>query len=136
MGRHELREQVFKLLFRVEFNSPEEMPEQVKLFFEDGEPSYEERDAEYITDKFHKIQEKIPQIDQLINEHTEGWDTARMGKVELTVLRIAVYEILWDEEIPAGVAIDEAVRIAKTYGQESSGGFVNAILAKFVKPGE
>ena len=128
MGRHELREQVFKLLFRVEFNSPEEMPEQVKLFFEDGEPSYEERDAE--------IQEKIPQIDQLINEHTEGWDTARMGKVELTVLRIAAYEILWDEEIPAGVAIDEAVRIAKTYGQESSGGFVNAILAKFVKPGE
>ena len=56
-----------------------------------------------------------------------------MGKVELTVLRLAVYEMRFDEDIPEGVAIDEAVEIAKEYGQESSGGFVNAILAKIVK---
>lgn len=136
MKRHEQREQIFKLLFRVEFNSPEDMPEQIRLFLEDKETIVYEKDAAYISDKFQKIQEKIPEIDRLINEHTEGWDTTRMGKVELTVLRLSAYEILFDEDIPDSVAINEAVEIAKTYGQESSGGFVNAILAKIVKLGE
>lgn len=136
MGRHELREQVFRLLFRIEFNSIEEMPEQVKLFFEDSEINISEKDAVYIGGKYRRIQEKISEIDKLINDNTENWDTTRIGKVELTVLRLAVYEILFDDDIPTGVAIDEAVEIAKTYGQESSGGFVNAILSKIVKLGD
>ena len=136
MGRHELREQVFRLLFRIEFNSIEEMPEQVKLFFEDSEINISEKDAVYIGEKYRRIQEKISEIDKLINDNTENWDTKRIGKVELTVLRLAVYEILFDDDIPTGVAIDEAVEIAKTYGQESSGGFVNAILSKIVKLGD
>uniref|UniRef100_UPI004056C19C transcription antitermination factor NusB n=1 Tax=Acetatifactor sp. TaxID=1872090 RepID=UPI004056C19C len=136
MGRREQREQIFKLLFRVEFNSAEEMPEQVKLFLEDNETVVYEKDAAYISEKFEKIQEKIPEIDKLINDHTEGWDTARMGKVELTILRLAVYEICFDEEVPNSVAINEAVEIAKAYGQENAGGFVNAILAKIVKLGD
>ena len=133
MGRHEQREQLFKLLFRVEFNSPEEMPEQVKLFFQDDEIEYTEKVMESIQTKYALIQEKMPEIDAQLNEKAEGWNTERMGKVELTVLRIAVYEILFDEEIPHMVAINEAVEIAKQYGQAASGGFVNAILAKFVK---
>lgn len=136
MGRHEQREQVFKLLFRVEFNSPEDMPEQVRLFLEDTETIVHEKDAVYISERYEKIQEKIPEIDKLINEHTTGWDTTRMGKVELTVLRVAVYEIVFDEDIPNSVAINEAIEIAKTYGQENSGAFVNAILAKFIKSGD
>ncbi len=136
MGRREQREQIFKLLFRVEFNSPEEMPEQVKLFLEDRETVVYEKDAVYISERFEKVQEKIPEIDKLINENTEGWDTTRMGKVELTILRLAVYEIRFDEDIPDSVAINEAVEIAKAYGQENSGGFVNAILAKIVKLGD
>jgi len=133
MGRHEQREQVFKLLFRVEFNSPEDMPEQTKLFIEDNEEVTYQKDADYIEDRFGKIQEKLPDIDKYINDNTEGWDTTRMGKVELTVLRLAVYEIVFDKEIPNSVAINEAVEIAKKYGQETSGGFVNAILAKIAK---
>lgn len=132
MGRHEQREQLFKLLFRVEFNSPEEMPEQVKLFFQDDEIEYTEKVMEAISTKYGLIQEKLPEIDVMLNEKAEGWNTERMGKVELTVLRIAVYEILFDEDIPATVAINEAVEIAKQYGQAASGGFVNAVLAKFV----
>lgn len=69
----------------------------------------------------------------MLNEKAEGWNTGRMGKVELTLLRLGIYEILFDETVPAGVAINEAVELAKKYGQETSGGFVNAILAKFVK---
>lgn len=136
MGRREQREQIFKLLFRVEFNSPEEMPDQIKLFLEDREAVVYEKDAVYISERFGKIQEKLPEIDVLINANTEGWDTTRMGKVELTVLRLAVYELRFDEDIPDSVAINEAVEIAKIYGQENSGGFVNAILGKIVKLGD
>lgn len=132
MGRHEQREQLFKLLFRVEFNSPAEMPEQIKLFFQDDETEYTEKTMEAIESRFSAIQEKLPEIDGLLNEKAEGWNTERMGKVELTVLRIAVYEIMFDEEIPNTVAINEAIEISKKYGQAASGGFVNAVLAKFV----
>lgn len=136
MGRHEQREQLFMLLFRVEFNSPEEMPEQVKLFFEDEERSGIGEAAQQITEKYRQIQDKLPEIDRLLNEKTEKWNTKRIGKVELTVLRVALYEMLFDEDIPQGVAIDEAVTIAKKYGQNSSGAFVNGILAKFAKQGD
>ena len=100
MGRHEQREQVFKLLFRVEFNLPEDMPEQVRLFTEDNEEVPLQKDADYIQERFAKILEKLPEIDKLLNEHAEGWNTQRMGKVELTVLRLAIYEIVFDEDCP------------------------------------
>ncbi len=132
MRRHEQREQLFKLLFRVEFNSMDDMPEQVKLFFQDDETEYTESVMESIKEKYNRIQAKLPEIDEMLNEKAQGWNTERMGKVELAVLRIAVYEILFEEDIPNTVAINEAIEIAKKYGQETSGGFVNAILAKFV----
>ncbi len=130
MSRRELREQIFKLLFRVEFNSAEDMPEQEKLFFED-EDAAQDKDADYIQTKFQKISEKLPEIDALLNEKTEKWDTARMSKVDLTILRLAVYEILFDESVPTGVAINEAVELAKKFGQDASPSFVNGVLAKF-----
>ena len=136
MGRHEQREQVFMLLVRVEFHTPEEMPRQERLFFEDNETVTREKDAAYIEAKEKAVREKISEIDQIIDKNTEGWDTTRMGKVELTILRLAVYEMLFDEDVPKGVAIDEAVEIAKKFGQDNSGGFVNAILAKISKLGD
>ena len=130
MSRRELREQIFKLLFRVEFNSLEDMSEQERLFFEDEDAAKDE-DAGYISDKYHKIQQKLSEIDRQLNEKTEGWDTTRMSKVDLTILRLAVYEINYDDSVPTGVAINEAVELAKKFGQDASSGFVNGILAKF-----
>lgn len=130
MSRRELREQIFKLLFRVEFNTIEEMPEQEQLFFEE-EDAPKDEDAIYISDKYHKIFEKLPEIDSQLNEKAQGWNTSRMGKVDLTILRLAVYEICYDEDVPAGVAINEAVELAKKFGQDASFGFVNGVLAKF-----
>ena len=95
MSRRELREQIFKLLFRVEFNSMEEMPEQEQLFFEEEDTAKEE-DAAYVSEKYNKITEKLTKIDALLNEKAEGWDTTRMSKVDLTILRLAVYEIMYD----------------------------------------
>ncbi len=141
MKKHEQREQVFKLLFRIEFNNQEDMPKQVELFLDgfgalEDEKEMKAEEAESVSMRYQLIQEKLPEIDALINENTEGWDTTRMGKVELTVLRLAVYEIRYDEEVPDSVAINEAVEIAKTYGQDGSGAFVNAILSKIVKLGD
>ena len=133
MGRRELREQIFKLLFRIEFNKPEEMEEQEKLFFEDDGKVFSENDQEYITQKYGNIVLKKSEIDTMINEIAEGWKTERMGKVDLTILRLAVYEIRFDEDVPTSVAINEAVELAKKYGQDGSPSFVNGILAKFAK---
>ena len=137
MGRRELREQIFLLLFRVEFNDPSEMPAQLQMFFEtdnyeDEAVKWTEKDTTYIKDKYNRIMECLPELDKALNEKSENWDISRMGKVELTILRLAAYEILKDEDVPASVAIKEAVEIAKKFGQDGSGAFVNAILAKFV----
>ena len=131
MSRRELREQIFKLLFRVEFNSLEDMSEQEKLFFEDEDTAKDDEDAGYISDKYRKIQQKLSEIDSQLNDKAEGWDTTRMSKVDLTILRLAVYEINYDDSVPTGVAINEAVLLAKKFGQDASSGFVNGILAKF-----
>ena len=133
MGRREQREQIFKLLFRVEFNKKEEMPEQLQLFFEEAEKPVSEEDRLYISDKYEKIMDKLSQIDELLNEKAQKWSTDRMGKVELTILRLAVYEIRYDEDIPTSVAINEAVELAKKFGQKGSGSFVNGILARFAE---
>ena len=130
MSRRELREQLFKLLFRIEFNAEEEMPQQEEFFLEEEE-IVRENDRKQLDAKFHSILEKLKDIDRELNEKVSGWDTSRMGKVDLTILRLAVYEIEYDEDIPTGVAINEAVELAKKFGQDSSASFVNGVLAKF-----
>ena len=132
MSRRELREQIFNLIFRAEFYDKEVLPEQEKLFFEDYELNMKPEDETYISEKSNKILEKLDEIDGMINQEAKGWTTERMGKIELTILRLAIYEIKFDEDVPAGVAINEAVEIAKKFGQEESAGFVNGVLAKFV----
>lgn len=131
MSRRELREQIFKLLFRIEFNQKEEMPEQIQLFFGEEENQADTEDISYITEKLNAIVEKLEELDGILNEKVQGWNTARMGKVELTILRLAVYEIMFDETVPASVAINEAVELAKKFGQDSSASFINGVLAKF-----
>ena len=131
MGRRELREQIFKLLFRIEFNEKDEMPEQEELFFQEEENAASEKDEQYILKKYQDIVSKVDVIDEMINETAKGWDTTRMGKVDLTLIRLAVYEIQYDDEIPTGVAINEAVELAKKFGQDNSPSFINGILAKF-----
>lgn len=133
MSRRELREQIFKFIFRVEFNEKDEMPEQEQLFFSyaEEEGAIADKDMRYISAKGNKIIEKLEELDGMINKQAKGWTTGRMGKVDLTILRLAVYEIVFDEEVPTGVAINEAVELAKKFGQEESSGFVNGVLAKF-----
>ncbi len=132
MTRHEIREHIFKLIFQAAFHEEEELPEQMKFYFEEmGEVS--EKNLVYIQEKFEKMKEKLPAIDADLGEVSEGWKIDRMGKAELAILRLAVYEIEYDEDIPMRVAINEAVELGKTFGGDESPAFINGILAKIVK---
>ena len=128
MGRSEIREHIFGILFGKEFHTPEELPEQADLYMDllKTEREVREEDEAYIEEKSRKIEALIPEIDVLINEHTTG----RMNKVDLTILRLAVYEIKWDDDIPVKVAINEAVELAKRYSSDEGPAFINGVLAK------
>ena len=131
MGRRELREHIFRLLFRGEFFPEEEMKEQEEFYIEYlADP--EQTEVDYIVQKTEKIMAMIPELDSMVNEHAVGWQTERMGKVDLTIIRLAVYEMKFDEDIPVSVAINEAVELAKRYGTESSPAFINGVLAKMI----
>ncbi|MCI9448016.1 MAG: transcription antitermination factor NusB [Lachnospiraceae bacterium] len=130
MSRREIREQVFKLLFRTDFHKEEELKEQQELFLE--ELGQEDKDTAYIQHKCEEIISRVAEIDAMVNEVAQGWKTSRMGKVDLTLIRLAVYEMKFEEDVPAGVAINEAVELAKSYGTDDSSSFVNGILAKLV----
>lgn len=127
MGRREQREHIFKLLFMTQFNAEGDMSEQLSLYFESlGELS--EKDQETIQEKYDRILEQLEEIDRQLNEYSFGWKTARMNRVDLTALRLAVYEMKFDEDVPVGVAINEAVELAKKFGQDESASFINGIL--------
>ena len=130
MTRRQLRENIFKMLFRVEFHDEKELPEQLTLFEDEVEPISEDEKI-YIANKYNDIYAHIEELDAAINEVSKGWKTSRMGKVDLTLIRLAVYEIRFEEEIPVKVSINEAIELAKKYGTDDSPVFVNGILAKF-----
>lgn len=92
-----------------------------------------EKDKAYIETKYAKVKEHLEEIDRMLNETSEGWKTSRMGKVDLAILRLAVYEMFFDEDVPVSVAINEAVELGKRFGTDDSSSFINGILGKLAK---
>lgn len=132
MSRRKVREQIFKLLFQVEFHDRDEMEAQAGLYFAGEEPVVDEDRREEILGKLLKIIACLDGLDEKLEDAVTGWSLKRVGKVELAILRLALYEILYDEEVPNSVAINEAVELAKKYGPEEAPGFINGVLAKLV----
>ncbi len=147
MTRSKLREHCFKMLFCADFYPAEEKEWQLIQYFQEpneddlNEEGKEEiiHDVEmseenyvYLKEKAEAVMAKIPELDIKINEVAEGWKTKRMGKAELTILRLALYEILFDQDVPEKVAINEAVELAKKYGGNEAPAFINGVLAKLV----
>lgn len=138
MSRREIREHIFKMLFGIEFFEERELEEQMDLYFEqalDDEipnpPSFiSQEDREYLKDRVRAVVNKASEIDREINEVATGWKTGRMAKADLSILRLAVYEMKYDDDIPVSVAINEAVELAKKFGGDESSSFVNGVLAK------
>lgn len=129
MTRRNLRENIFKILFKLEFNDINEMNEQIDFSLDEIE-NLSENDKDYITGKTKKIISLIGDIDAVISEICTGWSIGRIGKAELALLRLAVYEIKYDEDIPLNVAVSEAVELSKIYCGEEAGSFVNGVLTK------
>ena len=121
------------------FDSEHFNKEFIMRFFNLGnveEDEFEDKSSselqEYILNKYRSIKEKVEEIDGILNQLSEGWKTTRMNRVDLTILRLATYEFKWDEEVPTGVAINEAVELAKKYSSDQGPSFVNGVLAKVV----
>ena len=132
MVRTELREHIFKMVFQLEFHNPEELPENLTLYFDSLENAAD-RDKEYIEQKYKAVVEKVVEIDEMIDAKSENWKTKRMNKVDLAILRLAVYEMKWDEDVPTGGAINEAVELAKKFSGEGAPAFVNGVLARLTE---
>ena len=132
MNRSAMREQAFKLIYSLEITKQEELQEQVDLFLESNEIK-DENAKKYIQDAILGIEKNKENIESLIEKNLKtDWKMDRISKVDLSILKLAIYEIKY-KEIPFKVVINEAVELAKKYGEDSSKNFVNGILASVVK---
>lgn len=159
MTRRDIREHIIRLLYLRDFHDNSELKEQDELYrmtyikgndlpdvpvmvTDDLTLAYDSSfdtdmtgEEKELFDKYEALIDKLGEIDTILGRETSGWKLNRIGKMDLNILRVATYEILFDDTIPAKVAINEAVDLAKLYGSDdSSYGFVNGILAKLVKP--
>lgn len=129
MTRREIREHIFLMLFRKDFHEASELNEQMDLYISELEkPTMEE--YAYLTSRFQNVVAKLGEIDAILTEASSGWKLNRMGKVDLTILRLAVFEMRFDDDTPVKVAINEAVEMAKKFGGDDSPAFINGVLAK------
>ncbi len=124
MNRHESREQAFAFLFERSFKN-----ETLDEIIESAKSVRELEVSSFAKELFTGVMEKKDIIDKIINESLIGWKMNRISKVAATILRIATYEIMFVDNIPASVSIDEAVKIAKIYGTEEDSSFINGILS-------
>lgn len=129
MKRSEMREHIFRIIFQMEFADTEERNEKITLYLESLK-DISNKEFTYIKKKTEDIFMRIEEIDATIESISTGWKINRLGKAELAILRVAVYEMKFDDDIPEKVAINEAVELAKHYGNEQSPKFVNGVLAK------
>lgn len=132
MKRSAIREETFKLLYSLEIQKTENVEEQIQLYLECNEIN-DEKAIEYITEVITGIEKNLKEIEGLIEKNLKAdWKIDRISKIDLSLLRLAIYEIKY-KEIPYKVAINEALELAKKYGEDTSKNFINGILASIVK---
>ncbi len=130
MGRRAARETAMKLLYQLEIQR-DDREQQVQYVLE--EENLTENDTVYVNEVINGVYSKIEEIDELIEKHAKGWKINRISKVDLSILRLSIYEVCYREDIPFNVSINEAVELAKKYSTEDAGSFVNGILGKVSK---
>ena len=124
MNRRLARETVFKLLFEKTFHTDRDMAE----IYDTARTAQEWEDDEYVKGVFFGTCERMAELDALIEKHSHGWKKSRISPVSLSLLRLASYEMLYREDIPFAVSINEALELVKTYDEENARAFVNGIL--------
>lgn len=130
MSRRYARESTMKLLYQMEIHS-DFSNNIIDVFFENNKFSLGEK--EYIEDAMYTIIDNLKSIDMNIKDNIKGWEIYRLAKIDLCILRIAIYEIIYREDIPVEVSINEAIEVAKTYSTDVSSKFINGVLGGFVR---
>ena len=126
--RRDERQQAFNFVFERMFRDDE-----INDAFEDAENARDIQVSEYTRKVVEGVEENLEEIDALIEKNLKGWKKNRISKISLTILRIAVFEILYMNNIPTSVSINEAVELAKNYATASDGSFVNGVLGSIAK---
>ncbi len=130
MGRRASREAAMKLLYQLEIQKSDRN-EQIETALE--EDNLTDNDKKYIRDVVDGVYKNTPLIDSIIEKHALGWKINRLSKIDLSILRIGIYETIYRDDIPFSVSVNEAVELAKKYSNEDAGAFVNGLLAKVSK---
>ncbi len=130
MGRRASRESAMKLLYQLEVQK-DDREQQIEAVLDEGE--FSDNDKQYINEVVEGVSGSLEYIDRLIENHSKGWKINRISKVDLSILRLSIYEISFRKDIPFNVSINEAVELAKKYSGEEAGAFINGILGKVSK---
>jgi len=132
MNRRKSREIAMKLLFEMTINK-EDYEEILLNFKENTDINLEDLDFQYIKNIINGIEEKKEEIDKKIQDNLKNWKLSRLSKIDITILRISTYEMLYTEEVPDKVAVNEAIELAKKYSSDNSPSFINGVLGNMIK---
>lgn len=130
MGRRASREIAMKLLYQLEIQK-DDREQQINYVLEEN--SLADKDREYVTDVVEGVSKNLSYLDKVIEDLSKGWKISRISKVDLSIMRLSIYEICFRNDIPYSVSVNEAVELAKKYSNEDAGSFVNGILSKVSK---
>lgn len=133
MSRIIAREHILKILYQIEFHEDLTLDELIN-FHKDVriEEGFPEADMTFIVEEVKGVRNHLEEIDQIIEAASKGWKLSRMSKLDLNILRLAVYEVKYAEDIPVNVAINEAVNLAKKYSGDHAPAFINGVLGNIV----
>lgn len=137
MSRKIAREVAFKIIFETSFQEDEKISKLMNELLQNSEEKYEvnSEDDKYIQEITEGVREKEAELDELIRNHLKGWTMERLNKVDVAILRLAIYEILYREDIPYKVSVNEAVELAKVFSEDASPAFINGVLAEIISNG-
>lgn len=137
MSRTTARELALKIVFEFSFQD-EDAKSLYEKFIDSQEElnSVDQEDEKFILELIEGIKSNLSSIDEKIKAHLKDWNMERVSKVDLAILRLAIYEILYREDIPFKVSVNEAVELSKQYGEDSSPSFINGVLAEIIKEKE
>lgn len=133
MSRRSARKNAFYLLFQMDFNEESEFEQVKQIFFAEKEEPVGPEEKQFILDEVEGTKKHLTEIDQMIEKRSKSWDTSRMSKVDLAILRLAIYEMKYSESTPVSVAINEAVELAKKFSSDEAPSFINGILGRIAK---
>lgn len=131
MGRKKARDNAFKCIYQLEFDKEYNLQELLKHCYDENENDEEEK--EYIEKVLKGIIEHKEEIDGIILSKLRNWSMQRIAKIDISILRLAIYELKYIDDIPFKVSANEAVELAKVYGNADSKAFVNGVLAKVIE---